>query len=310
MIYTVTLNPTLDITYVIEEVTFGEPVSALEVMKTPGGKGVNVSRALRAMGTDSVAMALLGGHAGDEVLDLLHHEGLILQIVKIKSETRTNVVVLGERDGRELVIRAAGPPVDVEEAEMITRLLFQLAEAPEVLVISGSLPPGLEPSIYGSLVREGKSRGSRVVLDSKGPPLASGVEAGPFMIKPNLLEFEGLAGRALKSEAEILGFARELNDHGVEVVVVSLGREGALLVTRDDALRGRVPAVSEDTVGAGDSMVAGMVMGLSQSRPLGEVFRTGLACAVSAVMNEGPGLVDEKTFAQALPLVRIERITA
>lgn len=308
MIYTVTLNPTLDITYVIEEITFGEPVSAQEVLKSPGGKGINVSRALRAMGTDSVAMALIGGYVGDEVLDLLHHEGLILQIVKIKSETRTNVIVLGERDDRELMIRAAGPPVDRAEAERITRLIFQIAEAPEILVLSGSLPPGVSEDIYASMTREGKSRGSKVVIDSKGPPLAAGVSAGPYMIKPNLLEFNALAGRELNDEREIVGFARELNGEGVEVVVVSLGRDGALLVTRDIALRGIVPAISEDTVGAGDSMVAGLVMGIMDSLPLEGVFKTGLACGVSAVMNRGPGLADPETFAEAGSLVRVERI--
>jgi len=155
MIYTVTLNPTLDITYVLDKFEFGEPVKAVQVLKSPGGKGINVSRALRAMGTDSVTMSVAGGHVGDEVLDLLQAEGLILQIVRIKNETRTNVIIIGQRDGKELMIRAAGPPVEKTETERISNLVFQIAQAPEVLVLSGSLPPGVQDDIYYSTRRVG-----------------------------------------------------------------------------------------------------------------------------------------------------------
>ncbi len=310
MIYTVTLNPTLDITYVLDKIGFGEPLEALEVIKSPGGKGINVSRALRAMGTDSVTMGLVGGYVGEEVLDLLRDEGLILQIVKIKSDTRTNVVILGAGDKRELVIKASGPPVQRAEADRITNLICQITQAPEILVLSGSLPPGVNDDIYREITMAGKSRGSRVVLDSHGAALAAGLEAGPYLVKPNLAELRGLAGRELVEEPEIIEFCRGLGKKGVEIVVVSLGRSGALLITRDTVLRGVVPVVPGDTVGAGDSMVAGLVMGIVQSLPLERVFKTGLACSVAAVMNQGPGLAEPQTFAKASTLVRVENLTA
>ncbi len=156
MIYTVTLNPTLDITFELEEILFGEPVKAVGVTRTPGGKGINVSRALRNMGVDSVAMGLLGGYRGEEVLDLLQKEGLILQVVKIKNETRTNITILGKKDGRELSIRAAGPLVETEETERLTEMLLEKAQAPEVLVLSGSLPKGVKADIYHAIITEGK----------------------------------------------------------------------------------------------------------------------------------------------------------
>jgi 1-phosphofructokinase family hexose kinase len=283
-------------------------VRALEVLKSPGGKGINVSRALRAMGTDSVAVAMIGGYVGEEVLDLLHGEGLILQIAKIKSDTRTNVIVLGQSDNKELVIRAAGPPVADTETEKVTNLIFQIAQAPEILVLSGSLPPGVDDDIYYSITMEGKSRGSKVVIDSEGPPLAEGVKASPYLIKPNIMELEELADRTLDGEREVIDYARTLNARGVEIVVVSLGDRGALLVTGDTALRGTVPAVQADTVGAGDSMVAGLVMGLVQGLPLERVFRIGLASSVSAVLNDGPGLAEPETFAKAFPQVKVELI--
>jgi len=308
MIYTVTLNPTLDITYVLEKIQFGEPVTAEQVLKSPGGKGINVSRALRAMGTDSVAMSMVGGHVGDEVLDLLQQEGLILQIVRIKNETRTNVVILGRQDGKELVIRAAGPPVEQTESQRLSNMVFQIAQTPEILVLSGSLPPGVSDDTYRSITQEGKSRGSKVVVDCEGEPLRAAIEAAPYMIKPNLAEFSQLAGRRLEGEAEIVEFAATLIDKGIKLVVVSMGKAGALMLTREETLRGTVPAVSDDAVGAGDSMVAGMVMGLVESLSLERVFQIGLAFSVSAVMNKGPQLTEPETFARAFPMIKVEKI--
>lgn len=310
MIYTVTLNPTLDVTYVLDEIRCGEPLKAETVIKTPGGKGINVSRALRAMGVDSVAMGLVGGHVGEELLERLHEEGLILQVVRIKNDTRSNVVVLGRRDRRELMIKAAGPQVETAETERIIELVFGIASAPEALVLSGSLPPCVHADIYRSLVMEGRSRGSLVILDSSGPPLSLGVEAAPYLIKPNMAELEELAGRRLDDREEIIGFCRSLNSGGVGVVVVSMGAEGALLVTSDTVLEGIVPRIEADTVGAGDSMVAGLVAGLAESLSLEGVFEKGLAFSVAAVMNEGPGLTDPATYREAARAIAVETVEA
>lgn len=308
MIHTVTLNPTLDITYVIERFAFGEPVKAQEVCKSPGGKGMNVSRALMAMGTDSIAMALIGGYVGEEVLDLLQKEGLILQVVKIAEETRTNVIVLGREDGRELAIRSEGPSVEAGEADRISRLVFDTTKTPEVLVLCGSIPPGVDDGVYYDLIKEGKSRGTRVILDSKGEPLKRGVEAGPHVIKPNMDELEELAGEKLTDEPTIINYCNKLLEKDIWMVVVSRGRDGALMITGDGVWRGTVPFVNDDTVGAGDSMVAGLVMGIMQSMPLERMFEVGLSCGVSAVMNHGPELCALGTFDQALARVKIEKV--
>lgn len=308
MIYTITLNPTLDITYVLERIDFGESVRALEVVKSPGGKGINVSRALRSMGTDSVAVSLIGGYTGEEVLDLLHQEGLILQIIRIKNETRTNVIILGREDDKELVIRAAGPPVEQTETDRLKRLIFGDAQSPEVVVLSGSIPPGVPEDTYYSLIKAGNEKGSKMILDSEGEPFRLGIAAGPYMIKPNRYELEHLAGRSLSSDGEILEFCRELNSKGIWMVVVSLGGDGALMVTENEAWRGYVPPLDDDTVGAGDSMVAGLVMGIVQYQTLEMIFHIGLACGVSAVMNHGPLLAEPVTYERAYPKIKVEKL--
>ncbi len=308
MIYTITLNPTLDITYTIKRFAFGESLKAVDVEKTPGGKGINVSRALRSMGYESVAMGLIGGYAGEEVISLLQQEGLILQIVRIKSETRTNVVIIGEEDGHELMIRAAGPVVEHTETERITGFFFRVVTRPEALVLSGSLPKGVRKDIYFSIIKEGRSRGTRVILDSSGEPFRIGLEAGPYLIKPNLDELQEIAGKPLTTDEDVVGFCRELMEKGISVVVVSLGGEGALMVTPDEVLKGKVPKFEGDTVGAGDSMVAGLVMGISEEKPLEDVFRMGLGCGVSAVANHGPGLCEPESYDRLFGQVEVERL--
>jgi 1-phosphofructokinase family hexose kinase len=309
MIYTVTLNPTLDITYVLERISFGEPVKALDVLKNPGGKGINVSRALRSMGIDSVATTIVGGYMGEEVLDLLQKEGLILQVVKIDNETRTNVVVYGRRDEKELVIRAAGPAVKDTETEKITSFIFNVAKSPELLVLSGSLPPSVKKDIYASLINEAKTRDIKVVLDSDGRPFRFGVEAGPYLIKPNLVELQYLAGRELRDDAAIREYCGSLMEKGIEIIVVSLGRDGAIMITREGTWKGTVPVIAENTVGAGDSMVAGLLTGIVQSKPFEEMFRMGLACGASAVMNPGPGLCEPETYKEVYPKIEVQKIS-
>jgi 1-phosphofructokinase family hexose kinase len=308
MIYTITLNPTLDITYVLERIEFGEAVRAKEVIKTPGGKGINVSRALRSMGVESVAMGMMGGYAGEEAINLLQQEGLILQIVRIKNETRTNVIVIGDQDDRELMIRAEGPVVDTRETERLTDFFFRLSGAPDAVVLSGSLPRGVPEDVYYSIIEKGKARGAIVVLDASGEPFKQGIEAGPSLIKPNREELEELAGEKLETEDDVIAFCRKLLNKGIMMIAVSLGEDGALLVTADYVLKGKVPKQEGDTVGAGDSMVAGLLIGLIEDKPIEETFRMGLACGVSAVANHGPGLCEPVSFEKLLPGVRVERL--
>lgn len=305
---TVTLNPTLDITYVVDRVVNSGALRALSVEETPGGKGINVSRALKAMGMDSIVMSVIGGFTGDEVLHRLRLEGLVPQIVRIKNETRTNVVIFGEEDGQELTIRSAGPPVEETETEQICPLIARAAEDTEIFVLSGSVPPGVNVDVYRELVGEGKARGAKVILDSSGEPFRLGVEAAPFMIKPNIHELEELAGEELKEEERLVGYCRELVGGGVQNVVVSMGRNGGLMVRGEGAWRGTVPDIDEDTVGAGDSLVAGLVKGLVEYRSVEEMFHMGLACGVSAVMNVGPGLCIPELYRKAFGMVEVERI--
>jgi len=274
MIYTVTLNPTLDITFVVDELTFDGSTRARETIRTPGGKGLNVSRVLRAMGLDSIAMGVIGSYVGSEVMELLQREGLILQVIRISENTRTNVVILEKANGREMTINSKGPVVQESVLESISDLILKASHTPEIMVLSGSIPRGVGNDIYYQLIRGASKRGSRVILDSSGEPLRKGIEANPFMIKPNIEEISFLAGRKLSLESELVEFSRKLiGDNGIEVVIVSMGGNGAIMVTAESVWKGEVPFIDEDTVGAGDSLVAGVVMGIFN----GEAIRQGIS---------------------------------
>ncbi len=309
MIYTVTLNPTLDITYVVEELKPDETNIASQVIKGPGGKGINVSRALHNMRVDSLALALIGGFTGTEVEFLLHKEGLLLWLVRISNETRTNVVVLNQADGTEMNITAQGPRIKPVEHQTLTRILDEITQSPGHLVLSGSLPPAVHPDIYDHLIRKAKSKGLTAVLDTSGEPLRAGIMSGPDLIKPNRRELENLVGRELESEDALLEAAASVVASGVGTVVVSLGEDGALMVDAEHAWRGRGPKIQgQETVGAGDSMVAGLLMGMLGEKPKEEIFRTGLACGTAAVMSPGQQLVKPGTFKRALPRIKVEEI--
>ncbi len=309
-IYTVTLNPTLDITYTIDEFLFGQPIKALQVVKCPGGKGINVSLALHAMGMESVAVALIGGYTGEEVRDTLQEMGLNFQFIKIENETRTNVIILSQRDGKELIIRSAGPGVREKETEEVRALISRVARPPGFLVLSGSLPPGIKEDIYASLIAYGKSQKMKTVLDADGAALREGIKALPDLIKPNLDELGRLAGRSLSGVDEILGFSRDLVKKGVGTVVVSMGGEGGLMVTGDGAWRGEVETVErEETVGAGDSMLAGLITAMIQGKSPEETLSMGLAYGLSAVLNTGPGLCEPRTYVKAREMVKVRRLS-
>jgi len=309
MIYTVTLNPTLDITYVLEDLRLDTGNMAKEVIKSPGGKGINVSRALHNMGEESVTLGLIGGFTGIEVKSLLELEGLNLKLVKIANQTRTNIVILNERDGSELNISTLGPAVETPETEALVDMIYQTAKAPGYMVVSGSIPPQIDVEIYKHLILKGKERGLATVLDSSGKPLRAGIAAGPDLIKPNRKELENLIGREITSDLDVVAASKEVLEYGVGMVAVSLGRAGAILTNKEAVLKGTGPLIEgKETIGAGDSMVAGMIIAMLNGDGMEEILRMGLACGTSAVMISGPELCEPETVNQFLPQITIEEI--
>ncbi|WP_156727056.1 1-phosphofructokinase [Streptomyces apocyni] len=263
MILTVTPNPSLDRTYEVPALDRGEVIRATGERMDPGGKGVNVSRAVAATGRRTLAVLPLGGAPGELVAQLLHEQGIEVAPVPVAGQTRSNIAV-AEPDGTLTKINAPGPELTSAEAEsLLSTVRERAAQQGEVAWIAccGSLPRGLEPSWYAELVRRAHAAGARIALDTSGPSLLAALAERPDIVKPNAEELAEAVGRPLATVGDAVKAAEELRDAGARAVLASLGADGQLLVDASGAYfaTARVDAVRSN-VGAGDASLAGFLV--------------------------------------------------
>ncbi|MDX1657911.1 MAG: 1-phosphofructokinase family hexose kinase [Nitriliruptorales bacterium] len=294
-IATLTVNPSVDISTNVERMVPDDKLRADNVQREPGGGGINVARAVVELSGDEAAVQAVhtsGGSAGEVLGRLL--SGVVETIpVPISEETRENLSVSETTTGKQYRLVMPGPEVTESEWDDCLEALGELDPAPSWLVASGSLPPGLPDDTYAALARQCRSRDLPLVLDTSGAPLAAACDEGVFLIKPNLGELARLVGRDLESDADIAQAVDGLIERGAaDAVVVSMGAGGAYVAGRDTEGRHlRAPTVPiRSTVGAGDSMVAGIVLGLARGESLPAAARFGVAAGAAAVMTPGSGL--------------------
>lgn len=260
MILTVTPNPSLDRTYEVPSLDRGEVIRATGERMDPGGKGVNVSRAVAAAGQRTVAVLPLGGAPGALVADLLHQQGIEVAPVPVAGATRSNIA-LAESDGVLTKINAPGPELSGAERELLLETVRQQSRDASWIACCGSLPRGLAPSWYADLVARAHAAGVRIVLDTSGPALLAALRERPDVVKPNAEELAGAVGRPLATVGDAVKAAEELREMGARAVLASLGADGQLLVSDEGSWFGsaRVAAVRSN-VGAGDSSLAGFLI--------------------------------------------------
>jgi len=288
MIVTLTPNPSVDRTVSITDLQRGEVHRATASRIDPGGKGVNISRALTAHKARTLAVLPAGGPQGHLLAELLAEAGIAVAIVPISGSIRANVALV-EPDGTTTKINEPGPLLSGSESEaLIAGAVDTLAEHPSWLVGSGSLPPGVDDDLYAGLVRRCREAGVSVAIDASGPALRLAVAAGPDLIKPNLEELEELVGRSLDTLGDVLLAAVDLVTHGVAAVVVSLGGHGALLVSPTAVAHAVAPVSSpQSTVGAGDALLAGYLYATGSGSTAIQALCTGVAWGAAAVSLPG-----------------------
>ncbi len=291
-IATLTLNPAIDMGTRTPRVVPEWKLRCQEPWREPGGGGINVSRATRKLGGSSATVYLAGGPTGDILEELLREEGLDPRVVATKGWTRENMHVFEEVSEQEYRFNMPGQVISVDELHSCLELIDNLEPAPDYLVVSGSLPPGFPPASFALLAEEAERIGARLVADTSGEALRSVVEKGVYLIKPNLRELRDLVGRELADEVEQEEALQRLVEEGAcEVIVLSLGSAGAWVVSRDVSEHIRSPSVPiRSRIGAGDSMVAGLTLGLSRGLDLVSAVRFGVAAGAAAVMTEGTEL--------------------
>lgn len=307
MIHTVTANPALDLTYRVAEVKLDDTTRAREVLRAAGGKGINVSRVSARLGHPTVAIAFAGGHAGDEIRDLLKAEGVRTWFTRHDEPTRTNAII---QDDLGHQIRVSGPGARVDESEVaaFTNSIFDL-RAPDFLVLSGSKLKGMPADFYAEASRRAMGEGVKVAVDADEMDLRRAVEAGVYIIKPNQHELARLLGRPVSGVEDAAQAARDIVGRGVEVVLASLGAMGAVLVTADSSWRATPPEVEVDsTVGAGDSMLAGALVALSEGRPRQESLKLAVACGTATATTPGTSLCHRELVDSLYPLVKVEAL--
>ncbi len=289
-IATVTVNPAIDLGTEVERVKPDRKLRCESPTREPGGGGLNVSRVLHELGADSTALYLAGGATGDTLSGLLDDAGLDHRPTTTGDWTRQNLHVTETSSDDQF--RFGMPGATVEEAEWRALLDDLEALSPDLMVASGSLAPGMPEDFLAHISRMAAESGARLVVDTSGPPLKEAVEAGVYLIKPNIREFQELVGRDLPDEEAQIDAGVELIEDGhLEAIALSLGRGGALLITENGGTPIRTPTVPiRSKVGAGDSMVAGIVFGLAREWDLLKAVHFGVACGAAAVTTEGSKL--------------------
>lgn len=310
MIYTITLNPALDRTLWIDRIRDDVSNRILDECSYAGGKSIDVSKVLKNFGVDNIALGFVGGFAGRELEGRLLNEGIQSDFIRVAGETRTNIILYEKETGRQLAFNARGPQISPSELMQLVEQLEKLP-CPELVTIGGSLPPGVSPEIYRKIIMMVSKCRAKVVLDVDGEALSAGIKAHPNIIKPNIHELSGLVGRELSDMDEIVAAAREINRGGVEIVLVSMGARGILLVSNGEEYLAVPPEVKvENTIGAGDSSVAGFAFGLVSGKDLKESLIYAAAAGTATTMHQGTALSQKEDFLKLVPQVKLNVISS
>jgi 1-phosphofructokinase len=303
VITTVTLNPTIDEAVTIDTFVLGAANRCALDALDPGGKGVNASRVIHRLGRATVALGFVGGLTGEMLRRRLDAEGVPHAFDEVGGLTRLNVMIYERAGGRRSRLYLPGPTVT---AHSLATLRVRLGEVPPggIVVLGGSVPPGLGDDVYATLVARLRGRGVRAIVDTSGRALAAVLGAGPLLVKPNAEEAAELLGRPILTDEDAVEAGRELRARGAENVVVSQGEGGAVAVGPGGCWKAVPPrVVARSTVGSGDSMVAGLAVALAEGRALEDGLRLGTACGAATAAVAGTRLCEKDGVDALLPRV-------
>ncbi len=314
MIFTLTLNPAVDRELTVPAIEFDEVLRATRAQVDFGGKGFNVSRLLKALGAGSTAVGFLGGKAGELLQEGLQSLGIGADFVWVSGETRTNISIVTPTGGHYIKVNEKGPVISSEKQKELLDKIEKLARPGDWWVLAGSLPPGVPESFYAEIVHLLNCYGAKAVLDTIGEPLRLGCNEKAFLVKPNAEEACAITGLPAESPGEnnaaaIATIASKIRKLGAENVVISLGKAGALLQTGDGAWLAHSPTIVErNPIGAGDSMVGGMVWALTRGLSLKEALGWGIASGAATASLNGTEVGSRELIQELLVHVRFEVI--
>jgi 6-phosphofructokinase 2 len=310
-IITITFSPCIDKTTSVPDFIPEKKLRCAQPMYNAGGGGINVSRAISKLGGSSIAIYPSGGCTGALFDQLLADDEVPTKVVRSVNETRENFIVVEESSGKQYRFGIPGSPLTEDEWNQLVSKIEE-EDGVDFIVASGSLPPGVPPDIYGKIAAIARNKNAKLVVDTSGEALKYAINEGVYLVKPNLNELGMLTGKPVASAAQIIEAAQQIvNEKKCSIVVVSMGGAGGVIVSENHAEKIPVPKVElKSTVGAGDSMVAGIVLYLSRGADIYEAVQYGLACGTAATMNPGTELCKkedaDKLFKQIKDLCAVK----
>jgi 1-phosphofructokinase family hexose kinase len=309
MIFTVTLNPAVDRELTVDKIAFDAVLRASDWRVDCGGKGFNVARMLKSLGISSVALGFAGGKSGEMLSDKLGTLGIETEFVWVEGETRTNVSIVSSENGQYVKVNEPGPTITEADLEELAQKIRDRVQTGDWWVLAGSLPPGVEPSYYTELITIIQSAGGKVFLDTSDEALRQNCSARPLLVKPNDEEAHELTGLPVNTPAEIAAVGKAISAMGPASVIISLGKKGAVLVDEGKAWLASSPKiVAANPIGAGDSMVAGIVWGLSQGDNMQGAVCKGIACGAATASQKGTTVGSLKQVNELLSQVQLREV--
>jgi 1-phosphofructokinase/tagatose 6-phosphate kinase len=312
MIITVTLNAALDKTLEVPNFRVGRRHRSVEQTTMPGGKGVNIARALKRLGAPVIATGLAGGATGNMIVDALNDEAILNGFVRIREESRTNTAVLDPTTGVHTEINERGPAVSAHDLELFRDKLLYLAKGASMCVFAGSLPRGVSPDVYAGLIRDLKKQNVTTIVDTEGEPLRLAARAEPDIISPNELEAEELVGHEFNESGDRAEAVVEMTRLGPAEAIMTVS-DGCYAYVAEDGgpalFRVRIEEQeARSTIGSGDAFLAGYIAARYQGRPPIECLRYGVACGAESVQHFGAGLIDPAAVDRLLGEVELEHL--
>lgn len=309
MIVTVTLNASIDKAYYLNSPVIDGTVHRVSVVdNSAGGKGLNASRAITTLNYPVCATGFVGGNNGRYLVELAHKDGITSDFIYTGQETRSCINIL-EPNGQSTEFLEPGQPILTKDFLAFKAKLAELAKNAEVVTFNGSIPKGISTANYKELIEETMAAGIPCIVDAAGSLLTSCIDVLPTMIKPNTDEISQLLGRKVSTENEIIKAAQELYKRGIKIVVISLGAQGALMVSDEGTFRATPPKIEViNPVGAGDTLVGSFAVALAQKKPTSECLVFALSCATASCLSAGTGRFDQGVAAKIQKQVSIKKI--
>nr|WP_246565640.1 1-phosphofructokinase [Tissierella carlieri] len=309
VILTITLNPSIDRRYNIDKIEKGKIFRTDNYQYTIGGKGLNVTKVIKTLDEPVIATGFLGGSSGDYIDKGLNNMDISHRFIKIDEETRSCLAVICS-DGNQMEILERGPSISEDEIAEFLNLYEKLLEKADIICASGSIPYGVPLEIYGDMINLAKKKDKKFILDTSGEALRFGIDAGPYLVKPNKKELEDLTGIKIDSNEQLIRAAKDLSNEDIEIVVVSLGEEGAMAVHKDDVYKVIIPSIRAlNPIGSGDSMIAGFAVAINRNYDFETMLKVGAACGTANAMESETGKVNKNNVDRIMEKILIEKLT-